>query len=220
MADIIADKSTANNNATRNTHDGPLGHEHQRLFYLHDLTDFKVHHDDPDVRGWDVKLTTGEKIGEVENLVVDKEARKVRYIEVTADASFFSEYDRDDYYLDQDGDRVYGADHDSHFLVPIGMVTLDRSDDDVHIDGVTGEVIGAVPRYRRGSSLRPSYEVSTLGYYNRSGHDHASGYDETRYRDFDDGAFRSLDDNFYTSGYFNDDRYYDRHDEAIRSKGL
>ena len=46
------------------------------------------------------------------------------------------------------------------------------------------------------------------------------GDDERRYRNYDEGSFRSLDDQFYTSGYFNDDRYYDRHSQAINSKGL
>ena len=218
MADIIADNTTTNRNTT--DHDGPLGHEHQRLFYLHDLTDYKVHHDDTDIRGWNVKLTSGEKIGKVENLVVDKAAQKVRYIEVTADTTFFSTYNRDDYYLDRDSDRVYGADHDSHFLIPIGMISLDHSDSDVHVNGMAADKIGSVPRYRRGSTLRPSYEVSTLDHYNRHGDEFAGEYDERRYRNYDEGSFRSLDDQFYTSGYFNDDRYYDRHSQAINSKGL
>lgn len=220
MSEIISENPRTTDSNNKKHDAGSLGHEHQRLFYLHDLTDFKVHHNDPDVRNWPVKLSDGTKVGKVENLVVDKAARKVRYVEVTADSDFFKSYDRDDYYLDRDSDRVYGADHDSHFLVPIGMMRLDRSDNDCFVEGVAGEGIGSVPRYRRGTQLRPSYEVSTVRHYQGQGVDVGQGYDEDRYRDFEDGNYRSLDDQFYTSGYFNDDKYYDRHREAQSSSGL
>lgn len=220
MSDIISENPKTTSTSSTRANAGVLGLDHQRLFYLHDLTDYKVHHDDPDVRGWTVKLGNGTSIGKIENLVVDKAAQKVRYVEVTADTSFFSSYDRDDYYLDRDSDRVYGADHDSHFLVPIGMVRLDRSDNECYVEGIAGESMGSVPRYRRGTQLRPSYEVSTLGHYQGQGVDVGRGYDEARYRDFEDGKYRSLDDQFYTSGYFNDDRYYDRHREAQTSASL
>lgn len=223
MSEILSDNPTTTKTTTNTAEaTGPLGHEHQRLFYLHDLEDFKVHHDDADVRGWSVKLSDGTTIGKVENLVVDKGARKVRYVEVTGDTGFFSSYNKEDYYLDKDEDRVFNADHDDHFLVPIGMIRLDRSDNECYVEGMTGEQIGGVPRYRRGSTIRPSYEVQTLGHYNTNSGDssYADGYNERRYRDFEDGSYRSLDDSFYTSGYFNEDRYYDRHQESQRSSGL
>ena len=216
MSSIITDKNgdnSPNHTTTAN------GYTHQRLYYLHDLEDYKVHHDDTDVRGWKVKLGTGEVVGTVENLVVDKAAQKVRYLEVTGDRGFFSSYQNDGYYLDKDSGRVYDADTDSHFLVPIAMASLDHSDHEVYLEGVQTGVVGGVPRYRRGSSLLPNYEVATLDYYTDNDSVYASNYDRTRYRDLD-RSFRSLDDQFYTSGYFNDERYYDRHREAITSKGL
>ena len=212
MSSIVTDNPTT---AERHSATGTaIGHTHQRLFYLHDLDDWKVHHDDPDVRGWKVKLATGEVVGEVENLVVDKGARKVRYLEVTGDRGFFSNY------RDNGSGRVYDADHDEHFMVPVGMVRLDRSDNECYIEGASVDVLGGVPRYRRGASLLPSYELHTLNYYSDHDNEYASSYDRERYRDWNDDTYRSLDDHFYTSGYFNDDRYYDRHREAITSKGL
>ena len=49
---------------------------------LGELDNFEVASDDPDVRGWDVKTRDGREVGEVEELIVDPSARKVRYLEV------------------------------------------------------------------------------------------------------------------------------------------
>ena len=214
MSSIVTDNPTATDSNVA------LGHTHQRLFYLHDLEDFKVHHDDTDVRGWSVKLAGGQSVGTVENLIVDKGERLVRYLEVTGDRDFYADYRTDDYYLDKDAGRVFDADSDEHFIVPIGMARLDHDNKSVIIEGVQADVFGGVPRYRRGSELMPSYELRTLDYYSDNSPEYASSYDRGMYRDFDDSKFRSLGDSFYTSGYFNSDRYYNRHNEAITSKGL
>ena len=217
MSSIVSDNPTPSQTTSANQ---TIGHGHQRLFYLHDLEDFKVHHDDTDVRGWKVKLGTGETVGTVENLIVDKGARKVRYLEVTSDNAFFKSYADNGYYLDNDSDAVYDADHDSHFLVPVAMARLDHSDHEVYVEGVDVGAIGGVPRYRRGSSLLPTYERDTLNYYSDNGSEYGSGYDREMYRDLDNSTHRSIGDSFYTSGYFNDERFYDRHREASTSKGL
>ena len=199
-----------------------VGTDHQRLFYLHDLPDFKVHHDDTDVRGWKVKLTTGEVIGTVENLIVDKAARKVRYLEVTGDRSFFDGYDGDGYYLDNDSDRVFDAGHDEHVIVPIGMASLDHSDHEIYVEGMTPDTVYGMPRYRKGSELRPRYEIDTVNYLsdNDSGTSFGQGYNRASYSDFDEHSYKGLDDGFYGSGYFNKSRTYDRHQQAMRSSGL
>ena len=214
MSSIVTDNPTATADNTA------LGYDHKRLFYLHDLEDWKVHHDDTDVRNWDVKLTTGLKVGTVDNLIVDTTAKKVRYLEVNTEREFYNNYREEGYYLDNNSGRTFDADHDEQFIVPIGMVSLDHDNDCVIIESVQAEVIGKVPRYRRGSALMPSYEVRTVDFYSDVDPTYASTYDRTRYRNFDDAKFKSLGDSFYTSGYFNSDRYYDRHTEAITSKGL
>ena len=217
MSSIVSDNPTTTTTGTTTT---ATGHTHQRLFYLHDLPDFKVHHDDADVRGWKVKLSTGETVGTVENLIVDKGARKVRYLEVTGDRNFYKSYGDNGYYLDNDSGRVYDADHDEHFIVPIGVARLDHSDNEVYLEGVTTNVLGGIPRYRRGSQLSPRYEIETLNYLSDNDNEYSSSYNRSMYKDFDSNQYRSLDDGFYTSGYFSDDRYYNRHEEAISSKGL
>lgn len=49
------------------------------------LDDFKVASGNQDVRGWDVIARDGKKIGDVDDLLVDTTARKVRYVSVDLD---------------------------------------------------------------------------------------------------------------------------------------
>ena len=53
--------------------------EMDRLVPLDQMDDFKVADGDPDVRGWDVVASDGQKVGHVEDLLVDPGAMKVRY---------------------------------------------------------------------------------------------------------------------------------------------
>src|SRR5690349_8565414 len=103
--------------------------KHRRLQEL-DRSDFEIVEGEPDIRGWDVKNSTGKKIGEVEDLIVDAKMKKVRYMLV----------DLDDNELDLDHRKV---------LLPIGIAELHEKDDDVILPGVDGTQLSALPAYDR-----------------------------------------------------------------------
>src|SRR5215204_4390832 len=84
--------------------------KHRRLQEM-DRSDFEIVKGEPDIRGWDVKNSTGLKIGEVEELIVDAQQKKVRYMVV----------DLDDNELKLDHRKV---------LIPIGLAQLDKKDYD------------------------------------------------------------------------------------------
>ncbi|MCY0541687.1 PRC-barrel domain-containing protein, partial [Klebsiella pneumoniae] len=73
---------------------------------------------EPDIRGWDVRYKNGEKIGSVEELILDAKAKKVRYMVV----------DLDENELRLEHRKV---------LIPIGFAELDKSTDDVLIPNVS-----------------------------------------------------------------------------------
>ena len=85
--------------------------KHRRLQEL-DRSDFEIVKGEPDIRGWDVKDARGQKIGEVEELIIDATEKKVRYMVV----------DLDDNKLNLNHRKV---------LVPIGLAELDSDHDDV-----------------------------------------------------------------------------------------
>ena len=203
--------------------DQALGVEHRRLFYLHDLTGYKVHHDDTDVRGWQVVLDSGQAIGTVDNLVVDRQAERVRYLEVNTDSQFIDGYRSKSNYLDQETGSHYGADTDEMLMVPIGIAEIDHSRKQVVLSGFTADYFGNAPRYRRGSNLSPRYEIESMDYYDNSyphREEAETPFTREAFRDFDEGMFQGMHDRFYEHRMFNRGSFYDRHAEAIRAKGL
>ena len=50
-----------------------------------DHSNFEIVQGEPDIRGWDVRYKNGEKIGSIEELILDTKARKVRYMVVDLD---------------------------------------------------------------------------------------------------------------------------------------
>lgn len=112
-----------------------------RVVPLGQLDDFKVAEGDPDVRGWEVLASDGQKIGEVDELLVDTGAMKVRYLDV-----------------DVDRGMVAGG-TDRHVLIPIGYARLDQDRDCVMVDALASADLGGVPSYDQGPLTR-DFETS------------------------------------------------------------
>lgn len=119
-----------------------------RVVPLGQLDDFKVAEGDPDVRGWEVLASDGRKIGEVDELLVDTSAMKVRYLDVDVE------------------DGVIGDGMDRHVLIPIGYARLEQEGDRVRVDGLASADLGALPAYTQGpltrdfeSSVRESFRT-------------------------------------------------------------
>lgn len=88
------------------------------LARLNELDNYKVADGDADIRGWDVRMQDGRKVGKVDELIVDTSALKARYIEVKMRKEFA------------------GTDDDRWALIPIGTAQLDEKEDEVIIDQV------------------------------------------------------------------------------------
>jgi uncharacterized protein (TIGR02271 family) len=120
-------------------------------------SDYKVSDEDPDVRGWDLVSSTGEKLGEVEELIVDTQAMKVRYLDVEIDDDILDTNDDDD----------------RHVLIPIGAVHLDYDNKNVLAPNLSNQSISALPFYhgeeisrdfehRIISAFSPTYQPGTV----------------------------------------------------------
>lgn len=122
--------------------------ELDRVVPLDQLDDFKVAEGDPDVRGWEVMASDGRKIGEVDQLLIDRTAMKVRYLDVDLD------------------DDVVANDKNRHVLIPIGYARLNESDDRIMVDSLASTDIAAIPAYTRGPVTR-DYETSLRQSFDR-----------------------------------------------------
>lgn len=129
--------------------------ETNRIIPLDELPDFKVAEGDPDIRGWEVMSADGRRIGEVDQLLVDSEARKVRYLDVDL----------------EDG---LGAGEDPHVLIPIGYARLDEGSDRVVVDTLMSSDVAGLPPYTRGPITR-DFEA---GLHSRFGE--GDPYDDSR----------------------------------------
>lgn len=129
-----------------------------RLGRLNDLDEYKVADGYPDPRGWDVKTSDGRKVGKVDDLIVDTEAMRVRYVSVEVDRSL-GELARD---AATPGDQ--GAADGTHTLIPVGSVQLDDRHDDVLVSGYTLEQVAGLPRYAGGAgrTIGRDYESSLV----------------------------------------------------------
>jgi uncharacterized protein (TIGR02271 family) len=161
----------------------PSENEMDRIVPLDELSDFKVADDDPDVRGWDVISADGKRVGEVENLLVDTGAMKVRYLDVEVD------------------DDLLETDRDRHVLVPIGYARLDRDDNRIVVDTLQSSDVSQLPAYGN-EPLTRDYENNVIRTWNRDSTGAAAGDDfyagesfrDDRFYDRGEGAARRGED--------------------------
>jgi sporulation protein YlmC with PRC-barrel domain len=94
------------------------------------MGDFKIASNDPDVRGWEVRANDDKRIGTVEDMLVDRTAREVRYLAVNRDRGLFS--------------ALTGG--SGYVLIPVSDVRLDR-DRKVYLDSLGSSEIGSMQEY-------------------------------------------------------------------------
>jgi sporulation protein YlmC with PRC-barrel domain len=157
-----------------------------------DRSKFEIVKGEPDIRGWDVRYRNGEKIGSVEELILDTNEKKVRYMVVD---------------LDENELRL----EHRKILIPIGFAELDGRSDDVLIPNVSVDQLCNLPDYKR-DLLTPDMErriSSTFGRKVKVAPVATSDKlerEEKRLNEID--ANDDLDPDFYSHEYYNTDNLY------------
>ena len=133
-----------------------------RVIPLDELDDYEIADGDPDVRGWEVRSADGQRIGEVDNLLIDTAAMKVRYLAVDLD------------------DEVGGSDNeDRHILIPIGYAQLHETDDRIVVEGLNSTDVTSLPTYSH-EPLTREYEQTVRQSFDRD-YTGAPGSDDTEF---------------------------------------
>lgn len=162
--------------------------ENNRTTYLEELSgsDFEVADHQPDITGWEIVDSLGNEIGEVEDLIFDRKARKVRYIVANLDL----------------GEEIEIANEtdDSLVLIPIGIVDLDENDDEVILPAVSVDFLSTLPQYTPGKIISPAEELAVR--YAFLGQDSLPDADAVVYEEHPE--------DFYTHGHFDDARFTKR----------
>ena len=152
-----------------------------------DHSNFEIVKGEPDIRGWDVRYKNGEKIGSVEELILDTKAKKIRYMVVD---------------LDENELRL---EHRKIFI-PIGFAELDNQHDDVLIPNVSIDQLCRLPDYKR-NSLTPELERSIASIFGRKVNVEPVASikrEERMVNDVND----DINPDFYTHEHYNADNLY------------
>lgn len=144
--------------------------EEKHLHYLDELSEYKVASDDPDVRGWKVRGAGDRVIGEVTSLLVNKDKKRVVYLEVKVDQSIIdanhSPYREP---ADSGSHEFINKEGEDHLIIPIGLAKLNEDEEYVFTDTIDFKTFAETKRVKKGIGLNRDYETVVLASYNRKG---------------------------------------------------
>lgn len=145
-----------------------MADDKKNLYYLHELSDYKVESDDPDVRGWKVKDADGRTVGKVDNLLVNKEKEKVVYLDVEVDESIL-EANHKPYGKPARSDvhEFINEEGENHLIIPIGLAGVNTDEKYVYTDRIDHRTFAETKRMRKGATIDRDYELLVLDSYNR-----------------------------------------------------
>lgn len=112
-----------------------------RLYRLDELDKYEVADKDTDVRGYTLLGGDGERLGKIDELIVDPEIGKVRYLDIKLDTD------------------LVVVDDNRHILLPIGVATLDEEHDNIVVRSLNRSNVKFIPPYK-GQPLTREYEQS------------------------------------------------------------
>ena len=112
-----------------------------RVVPLSEAKDFRLEKGAPDLKGWNVFGSDGERAGTVAQLLVDPTALKIRYLDVDLH------------------DDLFALKDDRHVLVPLEMVELKERSSDAWVIGLTTADVARLPAYP-GGAVSPQMELA------------------------------------------------------------
>lgn len=202
----------------------------KNLYYLDELSDYKVSSEDPDVRGWDVKDKDNRVIGKVDNLLVNKGREQVVYLDVEVDDSII-EANHDPYGKPANAEvhEFINKDGEEHIIIPVGLVSIDEDRKFVYTDRIDYQTFSQTKRIEKGAAVDRDYEVIVLESYDRFGDPDTNRrererYEESRERRNRDGDYETRPDDSYDEDYRRRERsrdvsFEDSDDNFERDRG-
>jgi len=147
----------------------------KNLFYLDELSGYKVAENYSDVRGWDVKDANNRTIGKVDHLLVNKIAERVVYLDVEVDTTLIE--DGHNTYQDRVSEGVHeflNKEGENHLIIPIGMATLDEENKLVNTNQIDSSTFAKTKRFRKGDAIYFGYELNVIRHYRGDNTIHSS----------------------------------------------
>jgi len=155
----------------------------RNIYYLHELSDYKVASDYPDVRGWQVKDVDNRTIGKVDHLLVNKLAERVVYLDVEVDSEIIERgYNT---YQTPASEGVHGflnKEGENHLIIPIGMAILDVKNKLVISNHIDCSTFAKTKRFRKGDIIDFDYELNVVRHYKGDNTIHSSNSSDDFYK--------------------------------------
>lgn len=141
--------------------------EHKKnLYYLDELSDYKVASEDHDVRGWKVQDFDLRIIGKVDRLLVNPNTERVVYLDIEVDKSLIEEgHEVYNTSASEGAHEFLNKEGENHLIIPIGLVRLDEENKKVISDEITHSTFAKTKRRSKGTDVDRNYEVSILQMY-------------------------------------------------------
>lgn len=138
----------------------------RNLYYLHELSDYKIASGYPDVRGWEVKDADNRTIGKVDNLLVNKNTERVVYLDIEVEESLLKENEEPLTTPASEGVHQFiNKEGENHLIVPIGLVELDEEKKWMHSNEINRDTFRTKKRFRKGALEEPELELVVYRIY-------------------------------------------------------
>lgn len=138
----------------------------KNLFYLDDLSNYKVASGDSDVRGWQVQDADNRTIGKVDGLLANKESKRVVYLDIEVDKSIIEQGHETYEKSSSEGTHEFtNREGENHLIIPIGLVQLDEKNEKVLTNEIDYSTFTKTKRFSKGAKLDRKYEATVLKNY-------------------------------------------------------
>lgn len=147
-----------------------MAEDKKNLYYLNELSDYKVASQDSDVRGWDVKDADNRVIGKVDNLLVNRRKDKVIYLDVEVDKTII-DANHDPYGTPNSAEvhEFMNSEGENHIIIPVGLVRLNEDQKYVYTETINHQTFAETKRIAKGRAVDRDYETVVLESYDRFG---------------------------------------------------
>ncbi|MEN2398734.1 PRC-barrel domain-containing protein [Flavobacterium sp. MC2016-06] len=162
----------------------------KNLYRLDELSDYKIDSNYSDVRGWKIVDADNRTIGKIDNLWVNKDMMRVVYLDVNVDKTLIEDSRNQvhDAIANDNGREFVYKDGDSHIIIPIGSVSINKDTKIVMANNIGYDTFRNTSRYNRQQNFDREYERRVYNsYYPENESRFGSDNDDTFYnrREFD-----------------------------------
>jgi hypothetical protein len=143
-----------------------MSDQNKNLYYLNELSDYKVASNYLDVRNWKVMDSQGRIIGIVDGLLVSIKAERVVYLDIVVDETVINEGREVHAVPASEGAHQFlNSDGNTHLIIPIGLVSLNEENKTVCAEQLDYSIFTRARRFRKGAEIPLEYELFMYRYY-------------------------------------------------------